>query len=76
MSDLSDIAKRCDQVSNSPYMMAATPPELKKLREVVQGARALTRVDVPALIAEIRRLRIRSNRLEAELDALRSDRQP
>jgi hypothetical protein len=72
MSDLGEIAARCDQVMNSPYMRRQPPPELENLRVVLERVGFLTTRDVPVLIAEIRRLRNRIKRLEAENEVLRS----
>jgi hypothetical protein len=71
-TDLSKIAARCNQVTNSPYMLRDLPPELKNLRTVLDRVRFLTGTDVPALIAEIKRLRIRNRKLEAEKDVFLS----
>jgi len=70
MSDLSKIAEHCEQVSNSPYIRRDVPPELANLRAVLETCRIITKVDVPALITEIKRLRSQNKRLEAEKQAL------
>ena len=71
-SDLHEIMVRCEQVGNSPYMRTEPPPELKQLRSVLEKVRFLTSEDVPALVAEIKRLRNQKKKLEAENEALRS----
>jgi hypothetical protein len=70
--DLSQITTRCNEITNSPYSRRSVPPELQNLRITLERVRHLTNEDVPALIAEIKQLRIRNRKLEAENDALRS----
>lgn len=71
-SDLHEIMVRCEQVTNSPYMRTEPPPELKKLRSILEKVHFLTAEDVPALVAEIKRLRNQKRKLEVENEALRS----
>ena len=71
-SELSDIVVRCNEVANSPYMRRQAPAELKNLRAVFEMVRYVTREDVPSLIAEIKRLRSKNKKLEAEIEAHRS----
>ena len=74
-SDLREIAVRCDQVTNSPYIRREAPAELKNLRVVLQRVGYIIRTDIPALTSEIRRLRSRNKRLQAENEALRAEHQ-
>ncbi|MEA2573860.1 MAG: hypothetical protein QOH93_1158 [Chloroflexia bacterium] len=71
-SNLNKLEARCSQVMSSPYLRKETPPELKNLRTVLQSVSLLITEDLPPLIAEIRQLRSRNKKLEAELEALRS----
>jgi hypothetical protein len=71
-SDLSGIMARCQQVSNSPYMRTEPPAELKQLRSVLEKVHFLTVEDIPTLVAEIKRLRSQTKKLEAENTALRT----
>ena len=71
-SDLREIAIRCDQITNSPYIRREAPPELKNLRVVLERVGFIVRTDVPALSSEIRRLRGQIKRLQAENEALRA----
>lgn len=65
-SDLTAITARCTQVTNSPYITRETPADLKQLREVLDRVRFMITTDVPALTAEVRRLRLDIKRLQAE----------
>lgn len=71
-SNLNKLEARCSQVMSSPYLRKETPPELKNLRTVLQSVSQLITEDLPPLITEIRQLRSRNKKLEAELEALRS----
>ena len=71
-SNLNKLEARCSQVMSSPYLRKETPPELKNLRTVLQTVSQLITEDLPPLITEIRQLRSRNKKLEAELEALRS----
>lgn len=71
-TDLSRIEARCEQLLNSPYLRKEAPPELKNLRAVLETVSLLVKEDVPQLVAEVRQLRSRNKKLEAEMDALRS----
>ncbi len=71
-SNLNKLEARCSQVMSSPYLRKETPPELKNLRSVLQTVSLLITEDLPPLISEIRQLRSRNKKLEAELEALRS----
>lgn len=71
-SNLNKLEARCSQVMSSPYLRKETPPELKNLRTVLQTVSLLITEDLPPLVAEIRQLRSRNKKLEAELEALRS----
>jgi len=53
-------------------MRRQAPAELKNLRAVFEMVRYVTREDVPSLIAEIKRLRSKNKKLEAEIEAHRS----
>jgi hypothetical protein len=75
-SDLREIAIRCDQITNSPYIRREAPPELKNLRVVLERVGFIVRTDIPALSSEIRRLRGQIKRLQAENEALRANQQP
>ncbi|MDQ3704650.1 MAG: TSC22 domain family protein [Chloroflexota bacterium] len=75
-SDLREIAIRCDQITNSPYIRREAPPELKNLRVVLERVGFIVRTDVPALSSEIRRLRAQIKRLQAENEALRANQRP
>jgi ABC-type phosphate transport system auxiliary subunit len=68
-NNLSDIESRCTEINNSPYMRRELPPELLKLRLLLNKVERLTREDVPAMIGEIKRLRSQNKRLEAEVEA-------
>lgn len=72
-NDLSKILARCNQVTNSPYIRREVPAELANLRSVLEASRTLAKHDVPALIAEIKRLRNQSKRLEAERDGYHAE---
>lgn len=71
-NDLQKIEEHCLRVSNSPYIRRQLPVELKNLTAVLDLARLLAKEDVPALIAEIKRLRSQNKRLEGENATLRS----
>lgn len=71
-SNLNKLEARCSQVMSSPYLRKETPPELKNLRTVLQTVSQLITEDLPPLITEIRQLRSRNKKLEAELEAMRS----
>ena len=71
-SNLNKLEARCSQVMSSPYLRKDTPPELKNLRSVLQTVSLLITEDLPPLITEVRQLRSRNKKLEAELEALRS----
>jgi hypothetical protein len=71
-SNLNKLEARCSQVMSSPYLRKETPPELRNLRSVLQTVNLLITEDLPPLIAELRQLRSRNKKLEAELEALRS----
>lgn len=71
-SNLNKLEARCSQVMSSPYLRKDTPPELKNLRSVLQTVTLLITEDLPPLITEVRQLRSRNKKLEAELEALRS----
>ncbi|HYP20987.1 MAG TPA: hypothetical protein VEY08_13015 [Chloroflexia bacterium] len=71
-SNLNKLEARCSQVMSSPYLRKDTPPELKNLRSVLQTVSLLITEDLPPLITELRQLRSRNKKLEAELEALRS----
>ncbi len=75
-SDLREIAIRCDQITNSPYIRREAPPELKNLRVVLERVGFVVRTDIPALSSEIRRLRGQIKRLQAENEALRANQRP
>ncbi|HEX8230051.1 MAG TPA: hypothetical protein VF952_18535 [Chloroflexia bacterium] len=75
-SDLREIAIRCDQITNSPYIRREAPPELKNLRVVLERVGFIVRTDIPALSSEIRRLRGQIKRLQAENEALRANQRP
>ncbi len=68
-NNLSEIESRCTEIINSPYMRRELPPELLKLRVLLNKVEKLTREDVPALASEIKRLRSQNKRLEAEAEA-------
>ena len=71
-SDLREIAIRCDQITNSPYIRREAPPELKNLRVVLERVGFIVRTDIPALTSEIRRLRSQNKKLREENEALRA----
>ena len=71
-SNLNKLEARCSQIMSSPYLRKDTPPELKNLRSVLQTVSTLITEDLPPLVTEIRQLRSRNKKLEAELEALRS----
>jgi hypothetical protein len=71
-TNLNKLEARCSQVMSSPYLRKETPPELKNLRSVLQSVSLLITEDLPSLINEVRMLRSRNKKLEAELEALRS----
>ena len=48
---------RCREVLSSPYSFRELPTELQRLQAVMTTASVLARVDVPNLVAEVRRLR-------------------
>jgi polyhydroxyalkanoate synthesis regulator phasin len=75
-SDLREIAIRCDQITNSPYIRREAPPELKNLRVVLERVGFVVRTDIPALSSEIKRLRAQIKRLQAENEALRANQRP
>lgn len=75
-SDLREIAIRCDQITNSPYIRREAPPELKNLRVVLERVGFIVKTDIPALSSEIRRLRGQIKRLQAENEALRANQRP
>jgi len=68
-NNLSEIESRCTEINNSPYMRRELPPELLKLRLLLNKVEKLTREDVPSLVSEIKRLRSQNKRLEAEAEA-------
>jgi ABC-type phosphate transport system auxiliary subunit len=68
-NNLNEIESRCTEIINSPYMRRELPPELLKLRLLLNKVEKLTREDVPALVSEIKRLRSQNKRLEAEAEA-------
>ncbi len=68
-NNLSEIEARCTEIINSPYMRRELPPELLKLRVLLNKVEKLTREDVPSLVSEIKRLRSQNKRLEAEAEA-------
>jgi len=68
-NNLSEIEARCTEIINSPYMRRELPPELLKLRVLLNKVEKLTREDVPSMIGEIKRLRSQNKRLEAEAEA-------
>jgi ABC-type phosphate transport system auxiliary subunit len=68
-NNLSEIEARCTEIINSPYMRRELPPELLKLRLLLNKVEKLTREDVPSLVSEIKRLRSQNKRLEAEAEA-------
>jgi hypothetical protein len=70
-SNLAKIEARCTEVMNSPYLRKDPPPELKNLRTLLEKVALLLKEDVPPLIAEVRQLRSKNKKLEAELEALR-----
>lgn len=71
-NDLDKISTHCDQLANSPYLRKQLPPELKNLRSVVDLAGKLTQDEVPALIAEVKRLRSQNKKLQEENQTLRA----
>jgi hypothetical protein len=71
-SNLNKLEARCSQIMSSPYLRKDTPPELKNLRSVLQTVAQLITEDLPPLVSEIRQLRSRNKKLEAELEALRT----
>jgi polyhydroxyalkanoate synthesis regulator phasin len=75
-SDLREIAIRCDQITNSPYIRREAPPELKNLRVVLERVGFVVRTDIPALTSEIRRLRGQIKKLQAENEILRANQRP
>jgi hypothetical protein len=68
-NNLSEIEARCTEIINSPYMRRELPPELLKLRLLLNKVEKLTREDVPSMVGEIKRLRSQNKRLEAEAEA-------
>ncbi len=74
VNNLAQIEKHCEEILNSPYMRKELPGELQNLRTLLAKVLVLVREEVPALVAETRRLRNHNRRLEAELEALRSAR--
>jgi hypothetical protein len=55
--NLKGIELRCREVLSSPYSFRELPKELQRLQAVMTTASVLARVDVPNLVAEVRRLR-------------------
>jgi hypothetical protein len=55
--NLKGIEMRCREVLGSPYSFRELPKELQRLQAVMTSANVLARVDVPNLVAEVRRLR-------------------
>lgn len=68
-NNLNEIESRCTEINNSPYMRRELPPELLKLKLLLNKVEKLTREDVPSLVSEIKRLRSQNKRLEAEAEA-------
>lgn len=54
---LRSIESRCQEVLRSPYSFRELPKELQRLQAVMKSANILASVDVPNLMAEIKRLR-------------------
>jgi hypothetical protein len=54
---LRSIEARCHDVLRSPYSFRELPKELQRLQAVMKSANILASVDVPNLMAEIKRLR-------------------
>jgi hypothetical protein len=55
--NLKGIEMRCREVLGSPYSFRELPKELQRLQSVMTSANTLARVDVPNLVAEVKRLR-------------------
>jgi hypothetical protein len=55
--NLKGIEMRCREVLGSPYSFRELPKELQRLQAVMTSANVLARVDVPNLLAEVKRLR-------------------
>jgi hypothetical protein len=55
--NLKGIEMRCREVLSSPYSFRELPKELQRLQAVMTTANTLARVDVPDLVAEVKRLR-------------------
>ncbi|MGA7730110.1 MAG: hypothetical protein WCD37_02430 [Chloroflexia bacterium] len=51
----------------SPYSFRELPKELQRLQAVMKSANTLARVDVPNLMAEIKRLRTEITQLKKEV---------
>lgn len=71
-SDLNRIETHCREILNSPYLRKEAPPELAKLRAVLEKVEALIQDDVPVLVAEIKDLRRQNKQMDADLKALRA----
>lgn len=70
-SNLAKIEAHCNELMNSPYLRKDPPAELKNLRSLLEKVDLMLREDVPQLVTEVRQLRSKNKKLEAELDALR-----
>ena len=55
--NLKGIELRCREVLSSPYSFRELPKELQRLQATMTTMNVLARVDVPNLVAEVRRLR-------------------
>jgi polyhydroxyalkanoate synthesis regulator phasin len=64
---LRSIEMRCQDVLRSPYSFRELPKELQRLQAVMKSANTLARVDVPNLMAEIKRLRTEITQLKKEV---------
>lgn len=72
MANLQKIEARCAGIASSPYLFRELPPELRNLRAVLANVSLLVHQDVPALIAEVKRLRAENKRLDAAPDPVLS----
>lgn len=71
-SDLNRIEIHCREILNSPYLRKEAPPELAKLRAVLEKVEALIHDDIPGLISEVKDLRRQNKQLDTELRAMRA----
>ncbi len=72
MSNLSEIETLCNKIMNSPYFRKETPDELVQLRAMLENVSLLVKVNMPPLVSEVKQLRSKNKKLNAQIEALDS----